>query len=641
MAKTEINILIVDDDTSQRAALEEAVRRFGYRATSTAKVDEALNLVKLKNFHAAIIDCMLPRMNGVELAVKIRKGQFGSGVIILVSGVFKDKVFQTDALEKTRAVAFLGKPFSMDKLKSLLDESLAHLKDDGVVPLQVLVSKPFSSPRERVRVIESLEEINGKDVPFALSVLMDASASGFLNMVDGAGEVFGITLNKGLITRADSAESRQTTRDLLLSKGYVSAADLRECEEKAPRSDIVTWLVDEQILSPHVVPIIHREQMIMDLKRLFMNDKVQVSFAPERFKTSEPGWSADDLTPLLHDVALHVVTMEYLEEFYSQWEEYPIQVGPSFSEGHAIFTLEIFKKTPGLAPLLGQGKTMAEIGEAGSYLREDLYRALHLLVFRRLVIFDDVKKIKSVEEYGQRMQKMHLDLKGKNPFQVFEYFGLSAQPRSADVIRVFKEFSRNNHPDQLPPSAPEPVRDAVNRVFQIVSEAHAVLSDEERRQQLINSMDQQMAEVQIKAEAMADESLVLLSRGQAVEALARTSQAIKMHRSRSVILAHSWAMLKHPERSEKVAQEVTQLLAEISLEDRRHELYFFVSGLLKKELGDTPGALSAFDKALAINPQFLDARRERSATAGRKKEKTDIFNADLSQIVNNFFKKKG
>ncbi|MEK6556554.1 MAG: hypothetical protein AABZ31_14995 [Bdellovibrionota bacterium] len=54
MQKNEVNILIVEDDVTQREALSEAVKRRGFRAVPVGKPDEAESLAKVKPIHAAL-----------------------------------------------------------------------------------------------------------------------------------------------------------------------------------------------------------------------------------------------------------------------------------------------------------------------------------------------------------------------------------------------------------------------------------------------------------------------------------------------------------------------------------------------------------------------------------------------------------
>lgn len=638
MKKTEINVLVVDDDATYRDSLAEAIKRFGFRPTAIAKADEALNAVKIKHFHAAIIDCMLPKQNGVEFSLDMRRTRFGNAPIILVSGVFRDKAFAVEAQAKTKAVGFLPKPTNMDELKKILEGLFKDLLSNENVPLNVLVSKPFSSPRERTKVIEGLSELKGFDLPFVLCVLMDAGASGHLNIAASDGDIFGVSLHQGKIVQVDSGETEATLHRILRGTGALSEADLAAVKA-GQRGDLLSALIEEQIISPHQLPVIRKEQIFSDLRRVFVDAPVNINFVPERSKKTEAmGYDLEDLTPLLHEVIERTITEVYLKEFYSQWAEYPIQVGSTFKSDHPIFQLNILKQVPALAADIANHLTMEEILAKGTYNQGTFYKAIHLLAFRRLIIFDDVKKVKSIADYGDRMATVLKDLKSRDPFQVYEYFGAAQGAPVIDVERIYREFARSNHPDLLPPTAPVELRKIVNQVFSIVSEANTTLTNPKKRQDLINSMKQKEAEKQIRAEALAEEAINFLRRGRANEALERTREAYTLYQSKLVKLAHIWAIVKSSKAGGNV-DEALQIFESVPSEERRTAQFAFVLGLLKKAMGDNVAAAAQFDKAIQMDGNFLEARREKSIL-GETTGKTELFNADLTKLVGNFFKKK-
>jgi hypothetical protein len=66
-----------------------------------------------------------------------------------------------------------------------------------------------------------------------------------------------------------------------------------------------------------------------------------------------------------------------------------------------------------------------------------------------------------------------------------------------------------------------------------------------------------------------------------------------------------------------------------------------VVGLVKKALGDAT-ATAMFEKALQLDSQFSEARRELNAhlPPASKEKKLDIFNADISEVVSQLFRRK-
>ncbi|MBD3145037.1 response regulator [Microbispora bryophytorum] len=66
-------ILLVEDDPSVRAGLELALTRQGHSVTAYATGEEALDHVRSRHPEIAILDVMLPGIDGVEVCRRIRR----------------------------------------------------------------------------------------------------------------------------------------------------------------------------------------------------------------------------------------------------------------------------------------------------------------------------------------------------------------------------------------------------------------------------------------------------------------------------------------------------------------------------------------------------------------------------------------
>jgi len=87
MKKTEINVLIVEDDKTLLSALSEGVKRLGYRAVPVSRPDEAESVIKIKPIHALIVDVMLPGRNGVDLVKRLKDNLLEGATVIFISGI--------------------------------------------------------------------------------------------------------------------------------------------------------------------------------------------------------------------------------------------------------------------------------------------------------------------------------------------------------------------------------------------------------------------------------------------------------------------------------------------------------------------------------------------------------------------------
>ncbi|MBM4282531.1 MAG: response regulator [Deltaproteobacteria bacterium] len=114
-----MKILLAEDDTGLRDTLSEGLRGEGYTVVAVANGQAALQALEAENdFAAAILDGLLPKMTGFDVAVKVR-GRANLGVV-LMSGVFKGAQQQQEHLQKSGARAYLTKPFDLRRLVDTL-----------------------------------------------------------------------------------------------------------------------------------------------------------------------------------------------------------------------------------------------------------------------------------------------------------------------------------------------------------------------------------------------------------------------------------------------------------------------------------------------------------------------------------------
>ena len=136
MAKKKI--LIVDDDSTISKALSECFTRNGFDVIVESKSDKALSFMRVQKIDGAIIDCMIPGMNGVDLAKKLREELNFQDQIVLISGIFKDKNFAKSSIKKSAATDFLFKPLDLDNILSIFTPDVSSC---------LLYTSP--SPRDR------------------------------------------------------------------------------------------------------------------------------------------------------------------------------------------------------------------------------------------------------------------------------------------------------------------------------------------------------------------------------------------------------------------------------------------------------------------------------------------------------------
>ena len=125
------HILIVEDDESITLGLDMNLRAEGYRVSIAIDGESALAMAAEGDIDLAIIDVMLPRMNGFEVVRALRaRGQTVPIIMLSARGAEMDKVMGLEL----GAEDYITKPFG---LAELLARVKAVLRRDGIARQKV------------------------------------------------------------------------------------------------------------------------------------------------------------------------------------------------------------------------------------------------------------------------------------------------------------------------------------------------------------------------------------------------------------------------------------------------------------------------------------------------------------------------
>jgi DNA-binding NtrC family response regulator len=115
-------ILIVDDDPAITETLSAIFERHGYAVRSANSAEEAIEVIASWEPHLAIIDVMLPRMNGIDLAMVLKSNRPACH-LVLFSGHAGTPALMEEAAKKGNMFEILAKPvhplFMLDYVSSL------------------------------------------------------------------------------------------------------------------------------------------------------------------------------------------------------------------------------------------------------------------------------------------------------------------------------------------------------------------------------------------------------------------------------------------------------------------------------------------------------------------------------------------
>src|SRR5215467_8044280 len=95
-----LNALIVDDDEPYRAYVGAVVRRFGFKVSMAMNGVHAIEALRTPtHFDLLIIDCEMPKMNGLDLISEIRRHEQGRDVYALMLTAHEDTETKIRALQ--------------------------------------------------------------------------------------------------------------------------------------------------------------------------------------------------------------------------------------------------------------------------------------------------------------------------------------------------------------------------------------------------------------------------------------------------------------------------------------------------------------------------------------------------------------
>jgi two-component system response regulator RegX3 len=111
MART---ILVVDDETTLRETLVEALESEGFRVVSAADGREALTIFRAERPDLVLLDLMLPELSGIEVC-RIIRAESGVPIVMLTA---KDSELDKVVGLELGADDYVTKPFSLRELSA-------------------------------------------------------------------------------------------------------------------------------------------------------------------------------------------------------------------------------------------------------------------------------------------------------------------------------------------------------------------------------------------------------------------------------------------------------------------------------------------------------------------------------------------
>jgi two-component system, NtrC family, response regulator HydG len=137
------SLLIADDDAAIRGLLVLIGRRRGFSVDTASDGFAALQLLSARPYDIAILDLMMPRMNGYDLVARI-PGLEWRPVVLIATAAADGFIAQLDA---TVVHSLIRKPFDIDVVGTLLTELARALEPESTAsPARDAQSESTAAP---------------------------------------------------------------------------------------------------------------------------------------------------------------------------------------------------------------------------------------------------------------------------------------------------------------------------------------------------------------------------------------------------------------------------------------------------------------------------------------------------------------
>ena len=125
----EINILVVDDEKNLTLAMRRLLSAEGYSTQTAGSGEEALEVVKEKDYDLIFLDVNMPEMNGLETFKKLKKVTPKSAVI-MITGYGKTLKTLVEEARELGVRDVIDKPFKINQITEAVREAIPHAESE-------------------------------------------------------------------------------------------------------------------------------------------------------------------------------------------------------------------------------------------------------------------------------------------------------------------------------------------------------------------------------------------------------------------------------------------------------------------------------------------------------------------------------
>ena len=642
MSYQEYNVLIVDDDPSFGKSLKEAIIRSGFRCYLVKNSKEAIEYARIQSVHVLLIDCLLPGVNGLNLIKNLREVIAGEPFLFLMSGVFKDKQFINESIKNTKVRDFFVKPFDTKKLIETLKSLFSGVneKEDGFNSLTRLYLERSTNKENIINIVNESQGLHSFDLPWVLRLLLNCKACGRLNITSTNGDMGGVGFSMGNIVRVDAKNKGSLLGLLMVEKGYLDRSNLEEALSKNSEKKMIgRFLVEKNLVSPHAVSKVLKDQLIWQLKQLITNSQVELNFTETKALTTIITIENDEFIRFLIETMENTIRSNWLKTHYLPISQNTIIINEKSKDDlKKTFIFPYVSQTYfSVSSFLQRGTTLEEILAKNPGIEKHILKLIHFMNIMGYIIFRNSQKSLNVVYQIKRLEKLNLDFENKDYFQ---RLGISQSAQEDDIRKAYFDLAKVLHPDKLSKSSSNQVKELSKKVFSKIQIAYDNLRKEDKRKAYLKEVETGQAEKYMEADQLFEMSKSLILKGQYSQAKKELKQAMTLNPESFEFKIYSlWTEIKTTKNpSQSFIFDIDKKLKLIPIESRDSAAYYHVRGLYYKLKNDHEKAKKQFLAALNRDPSLISARREMSDLR-KKIDISMLLKGNLKDVVGLLFKR--
>ncbi|MCY4321851.1 MAG: J domain-containing protein, partial [Bdellovibrionaceae bacterium] len=417
---------------------------------------------------------------------------------------------------------------------------------------------------------------------------------------------------KGKIIKLISSSKKSFLGELLVEHGLSLKTDIENLlEKKDPDKKMGELLIEKELLSPHMLSFILKEQIKIRLSEFMSQSVVRVSIKEKKEKDivsdMEIDFSDLDFIEWLADSIQTELKEDFLKSFYFQIQDCLIHKNSQLNIA-SVCQKEYLDKYNSFFKSLEEGAVVQKVIEASKFNPLTLRLFYFGLLTKSIYLKDGNTKQKG---YGQ-IESFLESILNKKFDNVFEFFGLSETASMDEIDSKYRKMVKMFHPDSLPNDISLSLKNKAEQALSIIGKNYKLIKNESKKGDYLKSKNQD----QFLAVINKYEKGILKIKEGDYKTAYTIFLDIKDHKQAPIntILYFLWAQMKRTDvnlfQDRLKAVKIQKEIDSCSISLRTSYLFWFVKGLFCFQTEQYDRANELFDKTLIIKKDFAPAKRE-------------------------------